>query len=244
MSEEIVVVTGAANGIGLAIAQRFFESGRSVVGVDRVASSEALAFPLVTFDLGDTTKIAGWFGDLEREYGAASALVNVAGIYERIDPSRFSLEAYRRVLAVDLDAPILLSVAAAESMVLRGFGRIVNVTSIHGEFGERGGLAYDVAKGGLNQATRTLALEYADRGVLCNAVAPGFINTAMSMVDGVLETTTDDFQRVYVAGGKLPVGRAGSPREIGGLVGWLCSSDNTYVTGQVIRVDGGLSVTF
>jgi NAD(P)-dependent dehydrogenase (short-subunit alcohol dehydrogenase family) len=244
VSDDVVVVTGAANGIGLAIAQRFVEGGRRVVGVDRAASSAPLTFPLVTFDLSETAGIARWFSDLEREFGPSSALVNVAGIYERIDPSTFSLEAYRRVLAVDLDAPILLSVAAAESMVLRGSGRIVNVTSIHGEFGERGGLAYDVAKGGLNQATRTLALEYADRGVLCNAVAPGFINTAMAMVDGVLETTTEDFQRVYVAGGKLPVGRAGNPQEIAGLVQWLCSSDNTYVTGQVIRVDGGLSATF
>jgi NAD(P)-dependent dehydrogenase (short-subunit alcohol dehydrogenase family) len=244
VSDDVVVITGAANGIGLAIAQRFVEGGRRVVGVDRAASSAPLTFPLVTFDLSETAGIARWFSDLEREFGPSSALVNVAGIYERIDPSTFSLEAYRRVLAVDLDAPILLSVAAAESMVLRGSGRIVNVTSIHGEFGERGGLAYDVAKGGLNQATRTLALEYADRGVLCNAVAPGFINTAMAMVDGVLETTTEDFQRVYVAGGKLPVGRAGNPQEIAGLVQWLCSSDNTYVTGQVIRVDGGLSATF
>jgi NAD(P)-dependent dehydrogenase (short-subunit alcohol dehydrogenase family) len=244
VSEGIVVVTGAANGIGLAVAQRFVQGGRTVVGVDRVAPSESLGFALETFDLADTGVIASWFSDLEREHGPSSALVNVAGIYERIDPSRFSLDAYRRVLAVDLDAPILLGVCAAESMARRGFGRVVNVTSIHGEFGERGGLAYDVAKGGLNQATRTLALEYADRGVLCNAVAPGFINTAMAMVDGVLETTTDDFRRVYVDGGKLPVGRAGSPGDIAGLVEWLCSSDNSYVTGQVIRIDGGLSATF
>jgi NAD(P)-dependent dehydrogenase (short-subunit alcohol dehydrogenase family) len=129
-------------------------------------------------------------------------------------------------------------------MAKRGYGRIVNVTSINGAFGERGGLAYDAAKAGLDQATRTLAIEYGGRGVLCNAVAPGFVETRMSLVDGVLETETEEFAQVYVEGGRLPLGRAAQPEEIGGLVAWLCSSDNTYVTAQVIRIDGGLTATF
>lgn len=244
MSDTVVVVTGAAKGIGRAIAQRFVEDGRAVVGVDILEPPAPLAFPLLSFDLSATSWIAGLVDGIESEYGPVDALVNVAGIYERIDPADFSLDDYRRVLAVDLDAPILLAVAAGERMAQRGFGRIVNVTSIHGEFAERGGLAYDVAKGGLNQATRTLALEYGDRGVLVNAVAPGFIETDMSMVNGVLETTTDDFRRFYVEGGRIPQARTGQPQEISGLVAWLCSADNSYVTGQVIRIDGGLSVTF
>jgi NAD(P)-dependent dehydrogenase (short-subunit alcohol dehydrogenase family) len=240
----VAVVTGAANGIGRAVAERLVRDGWSVVGVDRVAVDGPADFAPLTFDLAETQAIAPMIADLEGEFGPIEALVNVAGVYERIDPSAFSLEAYRRVLAVDLDAPIALAVAAGSRMAERGYGRIVNVTSIHGEFGERGGLAYDAAKGGLNQATRTLALEFAGSGVLCNAVAPGFIETAMAMVDGVLETTTEDFRRVYVEGGKLPLGRAGQADEIAGLVAWLCSRDNTYLTGQVLRVDGGLSATF
>jgi len=244
MSDGIVVVTGAAQGIGLAIAQRFVEDGRHVVGIDREEPPSALAFPMVSFDLSDASKILDLVHDIERERGPLDALVNVAGIYERIDPANFSLDAYRRVLAVDLDAPIVLGAAAGELMAQRGFGRIVNVTSIHGEFGERGGLAYDVAKGGLNQATRTLALEYAERGVLCNAVAPGFIDTQIGMVNGVLESTTDAFRRIYVDARKIPLARSGQPQEISGLVAWLCSADNTYVTGQVFRIDGGMSATF
>ncbi len=242
--EVVVVVTGAAKGIGRAIAQRLFEDGRRVVGVDVLEPPAPLAYPLLSFDLSATSRIAGLVDGIESEHGPVDALVNVAGIYERIDPADFSLDDYRRVLAVNLDAPILLAVAAGGRMAQRGFGRIVNVTSIHGEFAERGGLAYDVAKGGLNQATRTLALEYGDRGVLVNAVAPGFIETDMAMVNGVLETTTDDFRRIYVEGGKIPLARSGQPHEISGLVAWLCSADNSYVTGQVIRIDGGLSVTF
>jgi 3-oxoacyl-[acyl-carrier protein] reductase len=238
-----VIVTGAANGIGRAVAQRLHFDGRTVIGVDRVGRYDA-PFAMETLDLSELDSIAPRVREIEATYGPLSALVNVAGIYERIDPASFSLEAYRRVLAVDLDAPIVMAAAAAELMASRGYGRIVNVTSVHGEFGERGGLAYDVAKGGLNQATRTLALEYADRGVLCNAVAPGFVDTEMAMVEGVLESTTDSFRRIYVEGGKLPVGRAGNPDDIAGLVAWLCSSDNSYVTGQVVRIDGGLSATF
>ena len=242
VNDGLVVVTGAANGIGRAVAERFVADGRATVGVDRVR--EDVPYPMEIVDLATLDETSTLIESLETTWGPVSALVNVAGIYERIDPSSFSLEAYRRVLAVDLDAPIVLSAAAATKMAQRGYGRIVNVTSIHGEFGERGGLAYDVAKGGLNQATRTLALEFADHGVLCNAVAPGFVDTAMGMVDGVLESTTDEFRRTYVEGGRLPLGRSATPGDISGLVVWLASSENTYVTGQIVRIDGGLSATF
>jgi NAD(P)-dependent dehydrogenase (short-subunit alcohol dehydrogenase family) len=244
VTEGTVIVTGASNGIGRAVAQRFHADGRKVVGIDRAVPGESTPYPIEEFDLSETEAIAELCQRLERDHGPLSALVNVAGIYEAIDPAAFSLDAYRRMLAVDLDAPIILSVTAANFMAERGFGRIVNVTSIRGDFAERGGLAYDTAKAGLNQATRTLALEFSGRGVLCNAVAPGFVETAMSMVDGILETTTDEFRRFYVDGGRIPIGRAAQPHELGGLIAWLASSDNTYVTGQVIRIDGGLSASF
>lgn len=244
MTEGTVIVTGASNGIGRAVAERFHADGRAVVGIDYVVPSSPPPFPIIQFDLADTTAIVELCERLERDHGPLEALINVAGIFEAIDPAAFSLDAYRRVLAVDLDAPVLLSATAGAIMAARGFGRIVNVTSIHGDFAERGGLAYDAAKAGLNQATRTLALEFSGRGVLCNAIAPGFVETALSYVDGVLETSTDEFRRFYIEGGRIPVGRAAQPRDIAGLVAWLASSDNTYVTGQVIRIDGGLSATF
>ncbi len=244
MTEGTVIVTGASNGIGRAIAERFHADGRNVVGIDYAVATPSPPFPIIQFDLAETTAIVELCDRLERDHGPLGAVVNVAGIYEAIDPAAFSLDAYRRMLAVDLDAPVLLSATAGAIMAARGYGRIVNITSIRGDFAERGGLAYDTAKAGLNQATRTLALEFSGRGVLCNAVAPGFVETALSIVDGVLETSTDEFRRFYFDGGRIPIGRAAQPSDIAGLVSWLASSDNTYVTGQVIRIDGGLSASF
>jgi NAD(P)-dependent dehydrogenase (short-subunit alcohol dehydrogenase family) len=148
------------------------------------------------------------------------------------------------VLAVNLDAPIFLATRAARGMIERGYGRIVNITSIHGRFGEELALSYDAAKGGLEQATRTLAIELSRHGVLVNAVAPGFVSTRMSIVDGVNELDSEWFNDIYVRYGKLPMRRYAEPSEIAAQVAWLASSQNSYVTGLVLTVDGGVTVTF
>ena len=139
---------------------------------------------------------------------------------------------------------MLLATRAARGMAERGYGRIVNITSVHGEFGEETALSYDAAKGGLNQATRTLAVELSRHGILVNAVAPGFVNTRMAVVDGRNELESDWFREIYVENGKLPIRRYAEPEEIAAPVAWLASDQNTYVTGQVVTVDGGLTVTF
>ena len=105
-------------------------------------------------------------------------------------------------------------------------------------------LSYDVAKGGLEQATRTLAVELSRLGVLVNAVAPGFVSTRMSVVDGKDELESAWFKEVYLEHGKLPIRRHAMPSEIAEHVAWLASERNTYATGQVMTVDGGLTVTF
>ena len=129
-------------------------------------------------------------------------------------------------------------------MSSRGYERIVNITSIHGRFGEEETLSYDTAKGGLEQATRTLAIELSREGVLVNAVAPGFVATRMSVVDGVDELESEWFREIYIRHGKLPLRRYAEPAEIAAHVAWLASDANTYVTGQVLTVDGGVTVTF
>jgi len=129
-------------------------------------------------------------------------------------------------------------------MVDRGYGRILSVTSIHALRGEERSLSYDVSKAGLEGGTRTLAIELGCHGVLVNALAPGFVATRMATVDGVNELESDAFHEVYVEHRRLPLRRAAQPSEIATHAAWLCSSDNTYLTGQVVTVDGGVTITF
>ena len=195
-------------------------------------------------DLAQTDDLDALVDEVEKTLGPLDVLVNNAGIYEPAQAVELSIDSYRRVLAVNLDAPIFLATRVARGMIERGYGRIVNITSIHGRFGEELALSYDAAKGGLDQATRTLAIELSRHGVLVNAVAPGFVSTRMSVVDGVNELDSEWFNDIYVRYGKLPMRRYAQPSEIAAQVAWLASSENSYVTGQVLTVDGGVTVTF
>ncbi len=239
------LVTGGANGIGRAIVERFLAEDARVAIVDRERTAafhgDAASFQ---FDLAETERLDELLGTVEAEVGPLDVLVNDAGIFEPASAVDLELASYRRILAVNLDAPVFLARAAARGMSGRGYGRIVNVTSIHGEVGEENSLSYDIAKAGLNQATRTLAIELGRHGVLVNAVAPGFVATRMSVVDGENELESDWFRDVYLKYGKLPLRRPAEPADIASPVAWLASEDNTYLTGQVVTVDGGLTVTF
>jgi NAD(P)-dependent dehydrogenase (short-subunit alcohol dehydrogenase family) len=238
-------VTGGANGIGRAIVARFVADGARVAFVDREPAREVDgSVTAFRFDLAETERLDSLVEEVEAAVGPLDILVNNAGIFEPALAVDLSLESYRRVLAVNLDAPVFLARTAARSMIRRGYGRIVNITSIHGQFGEETALSYDVAKSGLNQATRTLAIELGRHGVLVNALAPGFVSTRMSVVEGKDELESDWFRDVYVTYGKLPLRRPAEPSEIARHVAWLASEENTYLTGQVVTVDGGVTVTF
>jgi NAD(P)-dependent dehydrogenase (short-subunit alcohol dehydrogenase family) len=239
------LVTGAANGIGRAIAERFATEGARVAAVD-VEPVPDLGDTVTAFrfDLSRIDELGALVDRVENELGPLDVLVNNAGIFEQTPVAALTLDAYRRVLAVDLDAAVFLAAHAARGMSGRGYGRIVNVTSVHARFGEERSLAYDVAKAGLEAATRTLAIELGRNGVLVNAVAPGFVATRMSIVDGHDEPASEWFETVYVEHGKLPLRRAARPEEVAAHVAWLASDQNTYVTGQALGVDGGLTVTF
>jgi len=238
LSGRHALVTGAANGIGRAVAERFRAEGAVVSGVDREQGAE---FP---FDLADTEGLPALVDGVEAENGPVEVLVSVAGVYEPARAVEMTLDSYRRVLAVNLDAPIVLAQRCGRGMAERGYGRILSVTSIHGEFGEELSLSYDASKAGLNGATRTLAIELGPQGVLVNALAPGFVRTRMSVVEGQDELESDWFKTVYLENRKLPLRRAAEPPEIAAHAAWLCSEENTYLTGQIVRVDGGVTVTF
>jgi 3-oxoacyl-[acyl-carrier protein] reductase len=239
----VAAVTGAANGIGRAVAARLVADGYAVAGLDVEEVAEGGVTPFHC----DVAAIAGHerlIAEIEDRLGPLDALVNVAGI--SIPQSLADLDpvTYQRHLDVMVTGPVFLARAAGLRMAARRSGRIVNVTSIHGTHSEAGCVAYDVAKGGLEAATRTLAIELGRSGVLVNSVAPGFVNTRMSVVDGKSELETEHFREYYQRQGKIALARASEPAEIAAAVAHLVSADNTYVTGARLLVDGGLAVTF
>lgn len=238
------VVTGGAHGIGAAIVAQLALAGTEVVVLDQDGPADGIETVLV--DLADSRAVAEAAGHAVRALdGNCEILVNCAGVCGPVAHLRdLDLDQYHRVLAVNLHAPVLLMKMLGLRMADAGYGRIVNVTSVHGRLSEPGALAYDVSKAGLEAATRTAAIELAAAGVLVNAVAPGFVMTRMSVVDGRSELESEWFKLVYVKGGRLPVGRPASPSEIAESVQWLCSAANSYTTGQVLTVDGGLSARF
>lgn len=248
-----VLITGASSGIGLATARRFAQEGWGVI---LLARREALlkeiraSLPnpeshlVVSGDYSLPTtydKLSQLLCD--KEIISIDALVNCAAVIGAEPIVGSPLEQWRKPLDTILNGAILVSRAVVPYM--QNGGRIVHVTSIHGERAELLSSSYATAKAAVNQYMRGLALELADHGILVNAVAPGFVDTPMSSAQaGTSELESEWFQNDYVKGRHLPLRRAAQPEEIAGVLYFLCGPDATYITGQVIVVDGGLTITF
>jgi NAD(P)-dependent dehydrogenase (short-subunit alcohol dehydrogenase family) len=233
------IVTGGANGIGAAIVERLRSLGARVCVLDVEQASTGDAS--VRVDLSQLDSVPGAAREAVAQLGGVDILVNCAGISDSFDLRDLDLGRYARVMNVNLHAPILLMSVCGKAMTDQGYGRIVNVTSVHGLVSEPGCIAYDTSKGGLNAATRVAAIDLADGGVLVNAVAPGFVDTRMSISDGVNELESEWFKNIYVDNAEIPLRRAAQASEIARAVAWLASADNTYLTGQVVTVDGGMA---
>ncbi len=233
------LVTGAARGIGLAIATRFVAEGARVALVDLdapalEAAARRLGEPALALgaDVTVTADVERVVEAARRRWGRLDVVVNNAGI---TGGSKLTWEVtdaeWQRVLAVDLTAVFLVSRAAVRVMLEQGSGRIVNIASIAGKEGNATLVPYSTAKAGVIGLTKALAKEVATRGILVNAVAPAVIGT--DMVQQMSKETVD----TLVA--KIPMGRIGRPEEVAALVAWLASDECSFSTGAVYDLSGG-----
>ncbi len=244
------LISGSSSGIGRATALRFAREGWSVgllarretLLQDVMKTLPAGAHFLCAGDYADPATILRLDELIRQKWGRLDALINCAGVFRTADVIADPLDEWRASFDTMVNGALHLSRLAAGYMTHGG--RIVHITSIHGERAERGASAYSMAKAAINQLCRALALELADRNILVNAVAPGFVDTPMSVVNGVNELQSEWFRRNYVEGHHLPLRRAAQPEEIAGVAFFLAGPDATYITGQVLVVDGGLTITF
>lgn len=249
-SRNNVLISGASSGIGAATVRRFAAAGYDVC---LNARRESLLRDLMKeLPKGDHLICSGDYSDpqvcqqiqgiIKSKWGRLDALVNSAGVSEVADAIDAPVDQWRRCLDTMLWGAVHLT-RAAVSLMTNG-GRVIHITSIHSTRAERGASSYGMAKAAIEQLCRSLALELADRNILVNAIAPGFVETPMSSATGVNELETDWFRQNYVQGHHLPLRRGGKPDEIAGVALFLAGPDASYLTGQTIVVDGGLTITF
>jgi NAD(P)-dependent dehydrogenase (short-subunit alcohol dehydrogenase family) len=243
--QKVTLVTGAARGIGLAVAKRFLAEGWRVVLLDIEGdllskSTQALANPDNTLalhcDVSDKSAVAGAFTEIERRFGRLDALVNNAGIAVFAPLMELSDDDWHRVLAVNLTGPFLCTRAAVPLMREHGGGAVVNITSISALRASTLRAAYGTSKAGLAHLTKQLAVELASIGIRVNGVAPGPVDTAMAKAVHTPEIRADYHDTI-------PLNRYGLEQELAEAVFFLCSDRASYITGQILSVDGGFEAT-
>ncbi len=235
----LALVTGAAQGIGLACAQALIEDGYNVILSDVNAqgvaeSADKLGATAIVCDMGDLDQIKAMFAQIAADYGPISALVNNAGVAMPGDFLSYDIETFQKVIDINLRGVFVATQMAARVMVENKIaGAIVNMSSINAQVAIPAIPAYCASKGGVMQLTKVAALALAKDNIRVNAVGPGSIDT--EMMAGV-NANPEAFK---MAMSRTPLGRAGDAREIGDVVAFLCSKKSSYITGETIYVDGG-----
>src|ERR1700722_4382327 len=238
----VALVTGASQGIGHACALKLAQSGATLALAARsqeklqelvqqieAAGGKAAAFPL---DVGDEAQIKSSFKAVITQFGKIDILVNNAGITRDQLVMRMKRADWDSVLNTNLTSAYLCTQQAISSMLKQRWGRIINITSIFGQMGQAGQANYAASKAGLIGLTMAVARELGSRSITCNAIAPGFIETAMTAV------LSEEFKQNAVK--QIPLGRVGTSEDVAGSVAFLASDDASFITGHVLSVNGGM----
>jgi len=244
LSGKVAFVTGAARGIGKGIAQRLREEGCKVAVADLdLAQAEAAAREIgggaigIAIDVAKLASVRAAVTDAERRLGPVDILVNNAG-WDKAEPFLNNTEeVWDKVLAIDLRGPINCCRAVLDTMVARGGGRIVSISSDAGRVGSSGEAVYSGAKGGVIAFSKTLAREMARNGITVNCVCPGPTNTPM-----LAELAAHNPKLYEALRRAVPMRRLGEPADIAAAVAFLASDDASYITGQALSVSGGLTM--
>ena len=247
---KVALVTGAAYGIGFAIAEAFAEAGariafncRSQEHLDKaLAAYDAKGIKARGFicDVTDEGQVQAMVAQIASELGTIDILVNNAGIIRRIPMHEMSAEEFRQVVDIDLNAPFIVSKAVIPGMIAKGGGKIINICSMMSELGRETVSAYAAAKGGLKMLTRNIASEYGRYNIQCNGIGPGYIATPQTapLRERQADGSRHPFDAFIVA--KTPAERWGTPEDLKGPAVFLASPASDFVNGHILYVDGGI----
>ena len=242
-TNKTAIVTGSTRGIGLSIANGLAKDGYNIVvcgrsqeTCDSSAKEISTKYGVKTLGIAVNVSKQSEVSDLVKqaisEFGSIEVLINNAGITKDNLVLRMSEDDWESVIQVNLNSIFYFTKAVIRSMMKKRFGRIVNITSVVGVMGNPGQSNYAASKAGMIGFTKSIAKEYGSKGITCNAVAPGFIDTDM------IESLPKDYIDNIIS--QIPVKRLGEPTEIANVVSFLSSDKSSYITGQVINVDGGV----
>ena len=247
---KVALVTGAAYGIGFAIAEAFAEAGariafncRSQEHLDKaLADYRAKGIEARGFicDVTDEGQVQAMVEQIGAELGTIDILVNNAGIIRRIPMTEMSAAEFRQVVDIDLNAPFIVSKAVIPGMIAKGGGKIINICSMMSELGRETVSAYAAAKGGLKMLTRNIASEYGRYNIQCNGIGPGYIATPQTapLRERQADGSRHPFDAFIVA--KTPAERWGTPEDLKGPAVFLASPASDFVNGHILYVDGGI----
>lgn len=247
---KVALVTGAAYGIGFAIAEAFAGAGAKIAfncrgqehmdkALEQYAEKGIDARGYLC-DVTDEAQVQEMVAKIEQELGTIDILVNNAGIIKRIPMTEMKVEEFRQVVDIDLNAPFIVSKAVLPGMIRKGHGKIINICSMMSELGRETVSAYAAAKGGLKMLTRNIASEYGQYNIQCNGIGPGYIATPQTapLREVQPDGSRHPFDQFIIA--KTPQARWGTPEDLMGPAIFLASDASDFVNGHILYVDGGI----